>query len=94
MDNRTIAERLTEGAHLLEAERGNLYRVMAYRRAAETILGLDEPVEDIVRRDGRRGLKTLPGIGSHLSHAIENLVLTGDFRTSREENRSAPKRKR
>jgi DNA polymerase/3'-5' exonuclease PolX len=86
MDNRTIAQTLTKQAHLLESERGNLYRVQAYRRAAETVLGLDEPVEEIVARQGRKGLRELPGIGPHISLAIESLVQTGEFRTVNREH--------
>jgi len=81
MDNRTVADKLTTHAHTLEAGHRNLYRVKAYRQAAETILGLDEPVEAIVARTGRKGLRSLPGIGAHLSLAIESLVRTGEFRT-------------
>jgi DNA polymerase/3'-5' exonuclease PolX len=85
VDNRTVAEKLTSQAHLIESERGSLYRVKAYRQAAQTILGLDEPVDAIVARSGRKGLRLLPGIGAHLSLAIENLVRTGEFRTLNKE---------
>jgi DNA polymerase/3'-5' exonuclease PolX len=81
MDNRTVAQTLTSQAHQLEGKHGSLYRIRAYRQAAETILGLDEPVEAIVARSGRKGLRDLPGIGAHLSLTIENLVRTGEFRT-------------
>lgn len=81
MDNRTIANRLTSHAHMLEQARSSLYRVRAYRRAAETVLGLDEPVAQIVDRDGRKGLQSLDGIGRHLAIAIEQLVRTGEFRS-------------
>jgi len=89
MDNRTVAQKLTNQAHTLETDHGNLYRVKAYRQAAETILGLDEPVEAIVARTGRKGLRSLPGIGAHLSLAIENLVRTGEFRTLNKERESS-----
>jgi DNA polymerase (family 10) len=74
MDNRAIAKKLTDHAHLLESTHDSLFRIMAYRRAAETVLGLDEPVENIVARLGRKGLQALPGIGRHLSYTIQNLV--------------------
>jgi DNA polymerase (family 10) len=74
MDNRDIAKKLTDHAHLLESRHDSLFRIMAYRRAAETVLGLDEPVENIVARLGRKGLQSLPGIGRHLSYTIQNLV--------------------
>jgi DNA polymerase (family X) len=74
MDNRAIAKKLTDHAHLLESRRESLFRIVAYRRAAETVLGLDEPVENIVARLGRKGLQALPGIGRHLSYTIESLI--------------------
>jgi len=88
MDNRTIAEKLTGFAHYLESRRKNLYRVKAYRRAAETVLGLDEPVEAIVARAGRKGLEILPGIGRHLSGTIAKLLETGLVRPLRRRSRS------
>ena len=86
MDNRTIAQRLLDTAHSLEREHANLYRVKAYRRAAETILGLDRPVEDLVAADGRKALKELPGIGVKMSVKIEKLVRTGEIAKVKEEN--------
>src|SRR3712207_1596142 len=81
MDNRTVAENLIQHAHALEADRGNLYRVRAYRRAAQTVLALDRPLTQIVQAQGRKGLQELPGIGAHLSYTIDELVRTGEFRT-------------
>ena len=74
MDNRTIAQRLLDMAHTLEEEHASLYRVQAYRRAAETILGLDRSLEEIVIHDGRKALRQLPGIGVKMSVKIETLV--------------------
>jgi DNA polymerase (family 10) len=81
MDNRTIAQRLLDYAQYLEAREANLYRVRAYRRAAETVLSLERPVSEIVASEGRTGLERLPGIGSHLSFTLEDLVRTGHFHT-------------
>jgi hypothetical protein len=81
VDNHTIAEHLATHARELEREGDNLYRVQAYRRAVATILGFDEPLENVIARRGRQGLKALPGIGPHLAIAIERLVRTGQFRT-------------
>lgn len=83
MDNRTIAEQLLNYAHYLEAREENLYRVQAYRRAAETILGLDRPLADVLAERGRDGLEALPGVGAHLSYTLEGLLRTGEFRTFR-----------
>ena len=79
MDNRTIARQLMHHARYLAEQETNLYRVRAYRRAAETVLGLDEPLERIVVERGRRGLRELPAIGSHIARTIETLVRTGQL---------------
>ncbi len=79
MDNQAIARILTDHARRLEREQGNLYRVKAYRRAAEALLGLAIPVHELLARDGIQGLRRLPGIGSHLAYTIERLATTNSF---------------
>ena len=75
--NLRIARRLEEVTQLLEAQGDNLYRVQAYRRAAETLQRLPRSVAEIVRREGEPGLRRLPGIGESLARSIATLVLTG-----------------
>jgi DNA polymerase (family 10) len=89
MDNRTIAQKLLQKAHTLQEDRANIYRVQAYRRAAQTILGLDRPVEDLVACAGRKALRELPGIGASLSVKIETLVRTGDITALNEDTSRA-----
>jgi DNA polymerase/3'-5' exonuclease PolX len=48
--------------------------VQAYRRAAETILGLEAPIQDMMACQGRKGLRQLPGIGAKLSQKIEEIL--------------------
>jgi hypothetical protein len=81
MDNRSIAKRLLEHAGYLEGCDANLYRIRAYRRAAETVLSLDKPVLDLVKWGGRSSLEALPGIGESLSFTIDSLARTGELRT-------------
>ncbi len=81
MDNVTIARKLLEQARTLHDQQANLYRARAYRRAAQTILGLDRPLAELVEEGGRTALRVLPGVGSHLSYTLEELVRTGEFRT-------------
>jgi hypothetical protein len=68
-------------AEYLEAREANLYRVRAYRNAAETVLSLTRPVADLLAAEGRAGLEELPGIGTHLSYTLQEMVRTGEFRT-------------
>lgn len=81
MDNVMIARRLLEYARSLHDSGVHLYRARAYRRAALTILGLDTPLTELVAEGGRRALRVLPGIGSHLAYTLEELLRTGEFRT-------------
>src|SRR3954464_3551428 len=57
MDNRTIEHRLRQHAKELENEGGNLYRVRAYRQAANMVSLMEEPLEQIWAVRGRRGLR-------------------------------------
>src|SRR5262249_31818647 len=92
MDNHTIAQRLREYANYLESQEMNVYRVRAYRKAAETVLSLDRPLAEIVATEGRAGLEALPGIGPHLSFTLEGLVRDGEFRTLRPGGEIDPER--
>ena len=49
----------------------------AYRRAAETLAGLDQDVATLLEREGIEGLDALPGIGPVLAQAIAQMVRTG-----------------
>lgn len=75
--NQEIADKLRQAADLLQHQGANPFRVGAYRRAADTVSGLAEGVDDIIRRDGIEGLVALPGIGRSLASAIEEMVRTG-----------------
>jgi DNA polymerase/3'-5' exonuclease PolX len=88
VDNRAVARQLLDVARSLEQQHASLYRVRAYRQAAQTILGLDQPIEDIVAHAGRKALKQLPGIGVSLSAKIETLVRTGEIATLKEDNKT------
>lgn len=72
-----IADRLEEAADLLEAQDANRFRVMAYRRAAGTLRGLDRDPAAILAERGLDGLVALPGIGASLARAIDEMVETG-----------------
>jgi DNA polymerase/3'-5' exonuclease PolX len=77
MDNITIAKRLRDHARQLEIEGGNLLRVRAYRRAAQMIEELDEPVTEVWDRSGRPGLQSLPTVGPKIARAIERIICSG-----------------
>lgn len=75
--NDDIAGRLDEVAALLEAQGAGPFRVRAYRRAAETLRDLHEPVSEIHARGGLPALESLPGIGESIARAIANVLAWG-----------------
>ncbi len=78
--NHDIARRFSQVADLLEAQDATPRRVDAYRRAADTLDEMSEPVSEVYRREGMRGLEDLPTIGRALSRAIAEVVETGHWR--------------
>jgi putative hydrolase len=64
-------------ADLLEVQHESGYRVAAYRRAAQTLLDLDRPIEDIVQSNGLKGVVELPAIGRGIGAALVEIVTTG-----------------
>jgi hypothetical protein len=72
-----IAASLSDYADLLESQGEDGFRVRAYRAAADTLYGLEEPVRAIFGRDGLDGLVALRGIGSGIGSAIAEMLTTG-----------------
>jgi DNA polymerase (family X) len=78
LNNRQIAVLFRSIAELLAAQRANPYRVRAYRRAADSLLALDEDVAEVAKR---KALEDLDGIGKDLSEKIEEFLKTGKIQT-------------
>lgn len=77
LNNQQIAASLEEVADLLEAQGANMYRVRAYRHAAETLRRMERQAYEVLDEQGREGLELLPGIGVSLARSIERLARTG-----------------
>jgi DNA polymerase (family 10) len=76
MNNIKIADVLDQVADLLEFKDANPFRVRAYRRGAQTIRDLSEPVAAIVA-DPQRDLTEVDGIGKDLAGKCVTLLETG-----------------
>jgi DNA polymerase (family 10) len=76
VDNRYVAEIFNAMADILDIQGANYHRVMAYRRAAENIAALGQPLEEIWRRGE---LESIPGIGTTLAAKIDELIRTGEL---------------
>jgi ribosomal protein S13 len=75
--NQQIASRLREAAELMQSQGANPFRVNAYRRAADTLAGLERDIKDIAETEGEAGLTALEGIGTSIAAAILQMVRTG-----------------
>ncbi|HEX2855375.1 MAG TPA: PHP domain-containing protein [Opitutaceae bacterium] len=73
--NAELARRLREAAQLLRAQGENPFKVRAYRRAADTVAGLSESVDGMVRAGG--DLTRFSGIGKGIAAALREMVLSG-----------------
>ena len=76
MDNRPIAQIFSEIADLLELKGENVFKIRAYKSAADTIGAWADPV---ARMDERQ-LQALPGVGKDLAKKIRELADTGACR--------------
>jgi len=77
-NNQQIATLFRSIADLLAAQRANPYRVRAYRRAADSLLLLEEDVAQVA---SRKQLEDIDGIGQDLSEKIEEFLRTGKIHT-------------
>lgn len=75
--NQHVAGRLEEAARLLRDQGADRYRVNAYRRAAMTVRGHSQPVDELFRQKGLEGLKEIRGVGDSIARAIRELLVHG-----------------
>lgn len=76
MDNPTVAATFQRLADLLEIRGESAYRVGAYRRAADNLAQVSEPIQAVAERDE---LKKIPGVGAAIAEKIADLLETGSF---------------
>jgi len=74
--NRQIASKLRQAGDLLQLQGANPFRANAYRRAADTVSGLDRELSKIVALEGLEGLIALPNIGRGIAAAIYEILHT------------------
>jgi len=74
MNNRQLAETFILIANLSEIKGENIYKTLAYRKAAENLLGLGREASDYWKEDR---LKDIPGVGQAIAEKIDELLTTG-----------------
>jgi DNA polymerase (family 10) len=78
VENKSIADILTEIADILDIQGENPFRVRSYRNAARTIADMSQSVQALVQAGEK--LDEIPGIGKSLAEKIEEMVSTGRSR--------------
>lgn len=89
MENREMSRQMEEVADLLEIQGANPFRVRAWRNAAGTVDDLSRSVVDMVR--GGEDLTTLPGVGTDIAVALEEMAREGRFSRLEEVTREIPR---
>lgn len=75
MDNKQIANILSETADLMEVDNQDWFRIRSYRRAAEVIDGLPQQVAELV--GDPKKLLELPGIGKGMLANLQEITRDG-----------------
>jgi DNA polymerase (family X) len=75
MDNRGVANMLYETADLMEIRGDDPFRIRSYRRAAEAIEGLSQPLSELVSETKK--LLEIPGIGKGMAANIQEIFREG-----------------
>ncbi len=76
MTNQEVARIFATMADILAIQGENPYRINAYRRAAENVAALGQPLETLWREGA---LDTVPSIGETLAGKIDELLRTGSL---------------
>lgn len=75
MKNSDIARVFQDMADLLERKKENIFKIRAYRRAAQVIERLPKEMADMLN-DGENFQK-IPGIGEAIAKKSSELIMTG-----------------
>ena len=75
--NSQIAEKLRQAADILAAQGADVFRIAAYRRAADSLRALDSDLSIMAERGGRAALEAIPGVGISIAGAIGEMLTTG-----------------
>jgi DNA polymerase (family 10) len=74
LEKSKVAEIFERIADLLEIKGEPIYRVLAYRRAGESLRSLTQPLDEIW---GEGNLEQIPGVGKAISEKIDEILSTG-----------------
>jgi DNA repair photolyase len=72
--NKRIVERLADQVYHMELEQAPTQRIWAYRKAAWAIEDLEQDIRLVYRQMGRKGLESIPNVGTSLARLIETWI--------------------
>ncbi len=78
MENKDVAQLLSETADLMEIAGEDGFRIRSYRNAASVILSHPERVQDIITNPERK-VTDIPGIGKGLAAVLTEIAQRGSF---------------
>jgi len=76
LNNNEVAHVFERIANLLQIRDEPIYRVLAYRRASESILALNSSIEDLWQADE---LENIPAVGKAITEKISELLSSGNL---------------
>jgi len=76
MNNQQVAQVFNTLADMLEIQGEVIYKILAYRRAAENIASLTRDINEL-QRQGQ--LRTISGVGEAIAEKLDALLTTGSF---------------
>jgi DNA polymerase (family 10) len=88
MENIEIARVLNEFADLLELKVENRFRIRSYRKTAQMLQGLSQPVAQLIEQG--KDLTELPGVGDSMAEHIMEIVNTGTLKALSELRKEFP----
>ena len=89
MTNAELARMFREIALYLEM-RAEPFKPRAYERVAYELEALEEPVTEIYKTKGLKGLREIPGVGAAIAEKIEEIAKTGRLQYYQELKRETP----
>ena len=76
MNNSQVAQTFTTLADMLEIQGEVIYKILAYRRAAENIANLTRDINELHQQ---AQLRSIPGVGEAIAEKLDSLLTTGSF---------------
>ena len=89
MKNQELAQIFYQISFFLQME-GDKFRPIAYEKAAITLEGLEEDIEEIYKKGGKEALEKITGVGKSIAEKIEEYLKVGKIKYHEEYKKKYP----